>query len=143
MIPTSPSSCTRSAARPTVPTNSPSSPASRSKNRRASSNFRNPRRAAGTALGGNPDRLEDRGVGASDGALVTAASRRGVDPSIRTTLAEEDEALRYRKWLFSRFRIFGSDEYYRAYEDQTIDRQGTRAIWRRAGVPTPSAPPER
>jgi hypothetical protein len=102
-----------------------------------------PEADAVAALGGNPDRLEDRGVGASDGALVTAASRRGVDPSIRTTLAEEDEALRYRKWLFSRFRIFGSDEYYRAYEDQTIDRQGTRAIWRRAGVPTPSAPPER
>lgn len=94
------------------------------------------------ALGGRPGALEDRGVGASDGALVAAASRRGVDPSIRSTLAEEDEAFRYRKWVFSRLRIFGSDEYYRAYEDENLDRRASERRWRRAGAPTPSSPPE-
>lgn len=96
-----------------------------------------------SALGGRPAALEDRGVGASDGALVTAAARRGVDPTIRQTLAAEDEDFRYRKWVFSRLRIFGSDEYFRAYEDDTLDRRATQSIWRRAGAPTPSSPPER
>lgn len=101
-----------------------------------------PEADAVAALGGNPAALEDRGVGASDGALVTAAARRGVDPNIRTTLAEEDEAFRLRKWRFARFRIFGGDEYYRAYERQNLDRRATERLWRRAGAPTPSSPPE-
>ena len=95
------------------------------------------------ALGGRPAALEDRGVGSGDGALVTAAARRGVDPSIRTTLAQEDKDLRYRKWVFSRLRIFGSDEYYRAYEDQSLDRYRAQNAWRRAGAPTPSSPPQK
>ncbi|WP_375174311.1 DUF3035 domain-containing protein [Pseudooceanicola sp.] len=94
------------------------------------------------ALGGRAGALEDRGVGASDGALVTAAARGGIDPNIRSTLAEEDRAFRLRKWRFSRFRIFGGEEYYRAYEDQTIDRYQTQRIWRRAGAPTPTSPPK-
>ena len=101
-----------------------------------------PNADAVAALGGNPNALEDRGVGAADGALVTAASRRGVDPSIRSSLAEEDEAFRKRRWYYTRLRIFGGDEYYRAYSKQTLDRHRTQEIWRRAGAPTPSAPPE-
>lgn len=93
------------------------------------------------ALGGNPAALEDRGVGASDGALVAAAARRGVDPTIRATLAEEDRDFRFRKWVTSRLRIFGSDEYYRSYDRQTLDRRETEELWRRAGAPTPSVPP--
>lgn len=102
-----------------------------------------PMQDAVAALGGNPGNLVDRGVGGGDGALVSAASRRGVDPTIRTTLAEEDKDFRYRKWVFSRLRIFGSDEYYRSYENQALDRRATQERWRRAGAPTPSSPPER
>lgn len=102
-----------------------------------------PEADAVAALGGNPAALEDRGVGAADGALVTAAARRGVDPTIRQTLAEEDEEFRYKKWVFSRLRIFGGDEYFRSYEKQTLDRRETQDLWRRAGAPTPSSPPER
>lgn len=95
------------------------------------------------ALGGRATALEDRGVSTSDGALVTAASRRGVDPSIRTTLSAEDEEFRRQKSRWTKFRIFGGDEYYRAYEKQTLDSQETKRAWRRAGAQTPSAPPER
>ena len=101
-----------------------------------------PEADAVAALGGRPGALEDKGVGAGDGALVAAASRQGVDPAIRTQLAEEDKNLRYRHWVISRLRIFGSDEYYRAYENQTIDRRKTQNAWRSAGFPTPSSPPE-
>ncbi|WP_276718012.1 DUF3035 domain-containing protein [Pseudooceanicola nitratireducens] len=94
------------------------------------------------ALGGRPGALEDRGVAASDGALVTAASRRGVDPTIRTTLAAEDEDFRARKSRWTKFRIFGGDEYYRAYSDETLESQAVKRLWRRAGAQTPSAPPE-
>lgn len=101
-----------------------------------------PEADAVAALGGNPAALEDRGVGRGDGSLVAATTKRGVDPNIRTTLAAEDEDFRYRKWVFSRFRIFGSDEYFRAYEKQSINRRKTESLWRRAGAVTPSAPPE-
>jgi len=102
-----------------------------------------PMAEAVAALGGNPNAVNDRGVGSSDGALVTAASRRGVDPSIRSTLAAEDEDFRRSKSLWTKFRIFGGDEYYRAYDKQTLKSQETKRLWRRAGAQTPSAPPER
>lgn len=95
------------------------------------------------ALGGRPSALEDRGVAASDGALVTAASRRGVDPSIRTTLKAEDEDFRRSKSRWTKFRIFGGDEYYRAYDKQSLKSHEVKRIWRRAGAQTPSAPPEK
>ncbi|WP_240789522.1 DUF3035 domain-containing protein [Pseudooceanicola onchidii] len=101
-----------------------------------------PKADAVAALGGRREAVEDRGVGAADGALVTAAARRGIDPNIRADLAETDENFRYRRWLASRLRIFGSDEYYRAYDKQTLDRRETQELWRRAGAPTPSSPPE-
>ncbi len=104
----------------------------------------NPKADAVAALGGKPSALENRGVASADGALVTAASRKGgVDPTIRTTLASEDEDFRRRKSRWTRWRIFGSDEYYDAYEKQTIDPVTTQRRWRRAGAPTPTAPPKK
>jgi hypothetical protein len=93
------------------------------------------------ALGGRPGALNDSGISAADGALVTAAARRGVDPSIRPTLAAEDEQFRRRKSRANQFRIFGGDEYYRAYRNESLDPLATQRIWRSAGAPTPSAPP--
>ena len=102
----------------------------------------NPEADAVAALGGNPAAELSRGVGAGDGALVTAASRRGVDPNIRATLAQEDEDFRRRQFRFKRLQLFAQDKYYASYERETLDSQRTKRLWRRSGAPTPSAPPE-
>ncbi|MGI3169518.1 DUF3035 domain-containing protein [Pseudooceanicola sp. C21-150M6] len=101
-----------------------------------------PEADAVAALGGNPAAELSRGVGAGDGALVTAAGRRGVDPNIRTVLAEEDADFRKRQYRFRRLQVFAADKYYPAYKKETLDSQATKRLWRRAGAPTPTAPPE-
>lgn len=50
----------------------------------------NPAGDAVAALGGNPARLADQGIGAADQALVAQAGRAGTDPQIRQTLAQSD-----------------------------------------------------
>ncbi|MBY5972434.1 DUF3035 domain-containing protein [Pseudooceanicola marinus] len=92
-------------------------------------------------LGGRPSALEDQGVSTADGALVTYASRAGVDPQIRPTLAAEDEEFRRRKAMFNNLRPFKLDQYYRAYEDQSIDPRNVAQYYVRRGVPVPSYPP--
>ena len=50
-----------------------------------------PNQDAVAAVGGNPARLDPNApIPGSDAALVTAASRNGVDPNVRETLAETD-----------------------------------------------------
>ena len=51
---------------------------------------RNPVGEGIAALGGNQTALNRGGIPTADGALVTAASRNGVDPDIRTELAAAD-----------------------------------------------------
>lgn len=94
------------------------------------------------ALGGNPARLDDTGIPASDSVLVQQISRYGVTPGIRATLAEEDEAYRRRRGAINRFKIFRPNEYNDAYRRQTLDAEGEMRRWRRAGARIPSAPPE-
>lgn len=96
----------------------------------------NPRADAIVALGGKP------GAGASDGALVTYASRHGVTPGIRDTLAAED--LRWRQTHGGRplERLFRVNTYYKAYSQFWLDVWAELARWRAAGVATPSAPPQ-
>lgn len=90
-------------------------------------------------LGGNPGALEPSGVPSGDRALIAAAGRNGVDPSIRATLAAEDEAFRARQ---SRLRLFGGrDRYFSAYSRQSLDAYAELQRFRNAGVVTPSAPP--
>lgn len=99
-----------------------------------------PNADAVAALGGNPSALVPNGVPAGDAALVTAASRNGVDPTIRRTLAFEDAAFRARK---SNFSIFGGrDRYFTAYARQALDAYSELQRFRNAGVATPSAPPQ-
>ncbi len=100
-----------------------------------------PKADAIVALGGSAKALQNPGISSSDGALVAAASRRGVDPSIRATLAEEDEQLRRRKSRWLALKIFKADEYYPAYKKQSLDPISEQRRWRRAGAPTPTAPP--
>ncbi len=99
-----------------------------------------PNADAVAALGGNPNALIPNGIPASDGALVTAASRNGVDPAIRQTLASEDAAFRTRRSRFGFIR--GRDRYFSAYSRQALDAYSELQRFRNAGVATPSAPPQ-
>ncbi|MCR8826901.1 DUF3035 domain-containing protein [Pseudosulfitobacter koreensis] len=80
-------------------------------------------------------------VPASDGAVVNHASRFGRTADIRATLAAEDEAFRKRRGRFTQYRIVPVDRYNQAYKPQAIDPNKVARAYRRAGVPTPSAPP--
>lgn len=93
------------------------------------------------ALGGRASALEDQGVAASDGALVSYASRAGVDPAIRATLAAEDEDFRRRRARFNNLRPFKLDQYYRVYEEQALDPRLVSEVWISRGYAVPSYPP--
>lgn len=93
------------------------------------------------ALGGNPARLNPGGIPGSDGALVAYAGRNGVDPNVRAELAQQDEEYRRRKSIFTKFRIKREDLYNKIYRNQTLDADREMYRYRRAGVPTPTAPP--
>lgn len=82
-------------------------------------------------------------VPASDGALVRHASRLGVQPAIRETLAQADAQFRKRKRRLTQFRIARVDRYNQAYSRQALDARAEQVRWRRAGVATPSSPPVR
>lgn len=99
-----------------------------------------PNADAVAVLGGNPNALIPNGIPAGDGALVTAASRNGVDPTIRQTLASEDAAFRTRQSRFGFIR--GRDRYFSAYARQALDAYSELQRFRNAGVATPSAPPQ-
>jgi hypothetical protein len=89
------------------------------------------------ALGGNVARAS----GATSG-LVAYASRFGVAADIRATLAAEDLEFRRRNEGRVLERIFGTNVYFRAYREQSLDRYAELRRLRSAGVFTPSAPPE-
>lgn len=80
-------------------------------------------------------------VPARDGALVQHASRLGVSPNIRQTLAETDAAFRKRKARFTQYRIVPVDRYNQAYRREALNARAEQNRWRRAGARTPSAPP--
>jgi hypothetical protein len=89
------------------------------------------------ALGGKPPSQK----GVSDTALYTYATRQGVTPGIRETLAAED--LEFRRKHDGRIleKIFNVNVYYKAYKKMWLDQHAELARWRKAGAKTPSAPP--
>lgn len=91
-------------------------------------------------LGGNPNALIPNGAPTSDGALINAAGRNGVDPAIRQTLASEDAAFRNRQTRLGWLR--GRDRYFRAYARQALDAYAELQRFRDAGIATPSVPPQ-
>ncbi|MCA0918872.1 DUF3035 domain-containing protein [Pseudooceanicola nanhaiensis] len=93
------------------------------------------------ALGGSPARLAQSGVPSDEGQLVAYATRNGVQPDIRQTLAQEDADFRKRKQRFTKIRLFKVDRYYQAYDDESLDGRGTAWSWRTAGAETPTNPP--
>jgi hypothetical protein len=99
-----------------------------------------PKAELATALGGRPPD-PNAPIPGSDGALVTAASRLGVTPNIRTQLAQEDADFRARQSRFTGFQLFPEDLYNKVYRSQTLDARDTADAWRRAGARTPSYPP--
>lgn len=79
-------------------------------------------------------------VPSRDGAVVTHASRFGVNAGIRTTLANEDAAFRKRRGRFTQIRIVPVDRYNQAYQKQALDPNRVERQYRRAGAATPSVP---
>ncbi|MDO5648599.1 MAG: DUF3035 domain-containing protein [Paracoccus sp. (in: a-proteobacteria)] len=106
------------------------------------SNITDPTPAADAvaALGGNPDRLQDRGVGAADTALVAYAGRQGTDAGIRPALAQADEQHRSRHGRRFLEIIAGTSVYQRAYRPQRLDSDAEYQRWQRAGAVTSTAP---
>ena len=100
---------------------------------------RDPQAEAILALGGRPN---SSGIPAGDGALVTAASRYGVQGDIRETLSAEDVKRRKRAGILANIKLFPVDRYAETYEREALDPYDVNTAYRRAGVPTPSAPPE-
>lgn len=93
------------------------------------------------ALGGNPTRLANNGVGAADGGLVSYASRNGVQPGIRTELAQADAEWRSKHSRRLLERLAQTSVYLLAYRPMILDADAELLRWRRAGAQTPSAPP--
>ena len=103
-------------------------------NSRGPDEFIVPKAELATALGGRPPD-PNAPIPGSDGALVTAASRLGVTPNIRTQLAQEDADFRARQSRFTGFQLFPEDLYNKVYRSQTLDARDT------ADARTPSYPP--
>ncbi|WP_299287569.1 DUF3035 domain-containing protein [uncultured Tateyamaria sp.] len=80
-------------------------------------------------------------VPGSDAALVNHASRFGREANIRATLAEADAKFRKRSARLTRIRIVREDFYNQAYRREALNAKRTAEQYRRAGVPTPAAPP--
>lgn len=93
------------------------------------------------ALGGRPELMDSTGIPASDGALVAAASRNGVEPGVRATLAQQDADFRKRQSRMTRFRLFPVDRYSQAYRKQALSPFQQTARFRRSGLGTPTSPP--
>lgn len=101
-----------------------------------------PRAQAVAALGGRISAVRTAGVPTADAGLVSYAGRTGVTEGIRETLASED--LEFRRDNSPRLleRMFNTNVYRQAYEDELIDPQEELRRWRARGVRTPSAPPQ-
>lgn len=100
-----------------------------------------PRAAVAEALGGRVAAVRTAGVPAADTGLVQYAGRGGVSDGIRETLAAEDEDVRRAGRGRILERLFNTNLYRRAYEDQLLDPQAELSRWRATGVRTPAAPP--
>lgn len=100
-----------------------------------------PKADAVAALGGRPAALTETAIPASDAGLVSYTARNGIDPAVRQDLAQTDASFRRRQALLTRIRIVNDDRYYPVYRRQSLNSQAEAGRWRRAGAPTPTAPP--
>ena len=93
------------------------------------------------ALGGNPAALNAGSVPASDGGIVTYASRFGVPADVRATVRAEDDRFRRGKWRLNRWKIDKRDLYNDVYKQSWLNAYAELERLRRLGVTTPTAPP--
>lgn len=99
-----------------------------------------PHADAVAALGGNPAALNDRGIAASDQALVAYAARQGTDPNVRADLAVADLKYRQRHPRRPLEALFGTNVYQRAYRSVALDSPAEQLRWQRAGAITSTSP---
>lgn len=78
-----------------------------------------------------------------DAALVNHANRFGSDANIRALLAQADADFRRRQGRFAQIRLFPEDRYLKAYRREELDAGAAARAFRRAGIPTPTAPPSK
>lgn len=102
----------------------------------------NPLSDIAAALGGQATSPTGQ-IPAADAGIVAYASRAGVNPNIRATLAEEDVAFRKRRARFANIKLFPEDRYETAYQRYELKPHDVANQFRRAGVAVVSAPPER
>jgi hypothetical protein len=100
-----------------------------------------PRAEVVSALGGRVSAERTSGIPNADAGLVAYAGRDGVSEDIRQTLASEDNAFRRDNRPRPLERLFNSNVYQQAYEDEVIDPQEELRRWRERGARTPAAPP--
>lgn len=104
----------------------------------------NPRGDAVANVGGRASALERTGaIPASDGALVTYASRNGVPSNIREDLAQQDAEFRKRQSRLTRVRLFSVDRYNQAYRRYALNPFSISRGSAVRGIDTPAHPPER
>jgi hypothetical protein len=84
----------------------------------------------------------NNGIPAGDSALVTAASRHGVEPGVRESLAAADAKFRKRQRRTGRIKLFPVDRYEQAYRKQALEPFAVTEEFRRSGFGTPTSPPE-
>ncbi len=95
------------------------------------------------ALGGSANAQFAGGIPANDAALVTQASRYGVDPAIRARLATADEARLERARASNIFNPLNRDRYFPAYAGQALDAFAELERLRALGVAVPTVPDAR
>ncbi|QHQ37415.1 DUF3035 domain-containing protein [Algicella marina] len=78
---------------------------------------------------------------ASDGALISALSRAGVTPDIRSVVRAEDAEFRRRNRGLLLERVFDKDTEYLIYRRQRLDPETEAARLRRQGLQVPPVPP--
>ncbi len=97
-----------------------------------------PRADAVAALGGVPNAGRGAPIPSADAALIAGTGRFGVNPNIRTELAQADAEFRARR---PGLRLLTRNRYYTLYETFTLDAYTELERFRRAGILVPSAPP--
>ncbi|WP_146346331.1 DUF3035 domain-containing protein [Falsiphaeobacter marinintestinus] len=103
---------------------------------------RDPSSEAIIALGGRASTQSTTQIPSSDAALVTASSRHGVEPDVRDSLTQQDEEFRKRQGRLTAIKLFPVDRYEQVYRKQKLEPFSQADAFRRAGVATPSSPPE-
>jgi len=102
-----------------------------------------PQSDAVVALGGKSEQLDSKQINRNEQLLVASASRYGVSPDIRATLAAEDKEFSNKNRARFYDRWFRDDDgYLSKRKELSLEPYGELARLRAMGVRTPSVPAE-